>query len=52
MVDGISASASEILAAALKQRDNGVLLGEQSFGKGTIQTLHDFNDGTMLKFTV
>lgn len=49
-----SASASEILAAAIQQSANGKLIGEKSFGKGTIQTQYDgqFTDGSLLKISI
>lgn len=51
-IDGGSASASEILAGALK--DNGVakIIGEKSFGKGSVQQLIKISDGSDLKVTV
>nr|WP_232345520.1 S41 family peptidase [Paenactinomyces guangxiensis] len=47
-----SASASEILAAALKESGGYPLVGETSFGKGTVQSAEDFEDGSNLKLTM
>ncbi len=47
-----SASASEIVAASLKQNQRAILIGEKSFGKGTVQTLWDLKDGSGLKLTI
>lgn len=47
-----SASASEILAAALRDNIGATLLGKQSFGKGTIQDAKDFADGSGVHVTV
>ncbi|AVD55972.1 MULTISPECIES: S41 family peptidase [Heyndrickxia] len=52
MLDGGSASASEILAAALNESAGIPLVGEKSYGKGTVQSAEKFNDGSILKFTV
>ena len=52
LVDGGSASASEILTAALKANANATIVGTKSFGKGTIQTTKDFEDGSGIHITV
>ncbi|OGC62336.1 hypothetical protein A2890_01895 [candidate division WWE3 bacterium RIFCSPLOWO2_01_FULL_53_14] len=52
LIDEGSASASEILAAALSERVNAKLVGEKSFGKGTVQDAVDFDDGSGLHLTV
>ena len=51
LIDGKSASASEILAAALKYSYNATLVGSVSYGKGKIQQTHSLSDGTMVKYT-
>ena len=47
-----SASASEILAGALRDDRNAPIIGETSFGKGTVQKIMNFDDGSALKVTV
>lgn len=51
VIDKGSASASEILAGAVKESANVTLVGETSFGKGTVQRADDFTDGSNLKYT-
>ncbi len=52
LVDGGSASASEILAGALKEYGIATLVGEKTFGKGSVQELVDITPETSLKVTV
>jgi len=47
-----SASASEILAGALRDLNGNKLIGQQSFGKGSVQQLENFADGSSLKVTI
>lgn len=52
LLDADSASASEIVAGALRNNERAVILGERSFGKGSVQNLWSFADGSKLKLTV
>lgn len=52
LVDGDSASAAEIFAAALKESGNKTVIGTQTFGKGTVQTVKNLNDKSEIKLTV
>jgi len=52
LVNGGSASASEILAGALKDYNRAKLVGTKTFGKGTVQQPQDFNDGSGLHLTI
>ncbi len=52
LIDGGSASASEILAGALQEHGVAVLLGENTFGKGSVQELVDLPDRASLKVTI
>ncbi len=46
-----SASASEIVAAAIRDHGRGILMGMKTFGKGTVQTLFSLSEGSALKLT-
>ncbi len=51
MINGSSASASEIVAAALQDHDAGLVVGKTSFGKGSVQTVFRLDDDEALKLT-
>lgn len=52
LIDGGSASASEILTGALKDNGSAYVIGEKSYGKGVVQQLINFADDSQLKVTV
>jgi len=51
MINGGSASATEIFAGAVKYKHEGTIVGTQSFGKGIVQSLYQLKDGAGVKFT-
>ena len=51
LVNGYSASASEILSGAIRDTGEGTLVGTRTFGKGVVQSVIDFPDGSGLKVT-
>lgn len=52
MMNGYSASASEIFAGAIQDYGLGQIVGTQSYGKGVVQSVFDLQDGTSVKLTI
>lgn len=52
LINGASASASEIVAGAIQDHKRGLIMGSQSFGKGSVQTVAQLDGGTGLKLTI
>lgn len=52
LINGGSASASEILSACMHDYEKAVLIGEKSYGKGSVQTIVDLRDGSAIRFTI
>ena len=52
LVNGNSASASEIFAGAIQDYGKGVIVGTETFGKGIVQTVKPLTDGSAIKFTI
>lgn len=52
LLDEISASASEVFSGAIQDNDRGLIMGRRSFGKGLVQSQHDFPDGSAIRLTI
>jgi carboxyl-terminal processing protease len=51
LINGGSASASEIVSACLQDHGRAIIMGSRSFGKGSVQTIHGFDGNSILKLT-
>jgi len=52
LTDNVTASASELFAVAVQDWDRGVIMGEETFGKGLIQQSYTLNDGSTVRLTI
>jgi carboxyl-terminal processing protease len=52
LVNGFSASGAEVLAGALRDHDRAKLIGERTFGKGSVNTMRGLSDGSAIYFTI
>jgi len=52
LINGSTASASEIVAGALKDHDKATLIGEKTYGKGSVQSLEQLSSGELLRVTI
>ena len=52
LINGSTASASEIVAGALRDHDKATLIGEKTYGKGSVQSLEELSSGELLRVTI